>query len=193
MNKALVTVGIFVITVGIILTVLPLVNVPNDTTQAYLIPIKSEEIIGEWHPIGPVDPSTSCAKGVSLSAGDWLNIQVNATAGKNINLYIKSGATTADYLFAGTTQIFFSNVTHLNENWTVPVSSQYTFVFNSSTLFSYKDVNILVTKQTGQTAYREIIDNVPLVPFEVLYCGVAVALSGSVIIVVAAMKRKPKQ
>jgi hypothetical protein len=192
MNKVLVTVGIFAITVGIILTALPLVNVPNIITQAYLIPIRSEEIIGAWHPIGPVDPATSCAKGVSLSAGDWLNIQVNATPGKNINLYIKSGATTADYLYAGTTQTFFRNVTYLNENWTVPVSSQYAFVFNSSTPFSYRDVNVLVMKQTGQTAYRDIISNVPLVPFEVLYCGVAVVLSGLAITVVAVMKSNPK-
>ena len=192
MNKVLVTVGIFAITVGIILTALPLVNIPNHTTQAYLIPTNSEEIIGEWRPIIPVDPSTSCAKGVSLNAGDWLNIQVNATAGKNINLYVKRGATTADYLYAGTTQTSFRNVTCLNENWTVPVSSQYAFVFNSSTPFSYKDVNVLVMKQTGQTAYRDIISNVPLVPFEVLYCGVAVVLSGLAITVVAVMKSNPK-
>ena len=193
MNKALLTIGIVAITVGILLTVLPFVNVPNHRTQAYLIPTKSEKIIGEWNPVGPTDPGTDCAKGASLNAGDWLNIQVNTTAGKNINLYVKSGATMADYLFAGTTQTFFRNVTYLNENGTVPVSSQYAFVFNSSTPFSYRDVNILVTKQTGQTAYREIIDNIPLVPFVVFYFGVVVALSGSAITIFGIIKNKTKQ
>jgi len=47
MNKTLVAIGIFAITLGIILSVLPLVNVTNHTTQAYIIP-KSEKIIGEW-------------------------------------------------------------------------------------------------------------------------------------------------
>jgi len=129
-----------------------------------------------------------------LTAGDKLNIQVNATAGKNINLYVISGVTLLDYPYAGTTQTFFTNVTVLNENWTVPVSSgQYAFVFNSTTPFSYRDVNIQVMKQTEQTAYRDIISNVPLLPFMVLYFGVAIAMSGMVIIVFAVIKNKPKQ
>jgi hypothetical protein len=193
LNKALLTIGVFAITIGIVLSVLPIVNVPKHTTQSYLIPVKSEKIIGEWHPIAPVDPSTSCAKGISLNAGDWLNIQVNITAGKNINLYIKSGATTADYPFAGTTQTFVRNLTYLNENWTVPVSSQYAFVFNSTTPFSYRDVDIQVTKQTGEIAYREITNNVPLLPFGVLYFSVAVALLGITIIIFAVKKNKPKR
>jgi hypothetical protein len=128
-----------------------------------------------------------------LTAGDKLNIQVNATAGKNINLYVISGVTLLDYPYAGTTQTFFTNVTVLNENWTVPVSSQYAFVFNSTTPFSYRDVNIQVMKQTEQTAYRDIIGNVPLLPFEVLYFGIVIALSGMAITIFGIIKNKTKQ
>ena len=193
MNKTLVAIGIFAITLGIILSVLPLVNIPNHTTQAYTV-LSQKKIIGEWHPIAPVDPSTSCAKGVGLTAGDKLNIQVNVTAGKDINLYIISGVTFLSYPYAGTTQTFFTNVTYLNENWTVPVSSgQYAFVFNSTTPFSYRDVNIQVMKQTEQTAYREIIDNSPLIPFEVFYFGVVVTISGSAITIFGIIKNKTKQ
>lgn len=85
---------------------------------------------------------------------------------------------------------FFRNITYLNENWTVPVSSQYTFVFNSTPPFSYRDVNVLVIKQTEQTAYREVIDNVPLLPFEVTYGGVVIALSGLVMLIYGSENKK---
>lgn len=92
MNKALVTIGGFTFIIGILLTALPFVDIPSHTTQTYQIP-KSEVIVDGWTPIAAVAPATSMAKGVELTAGDSLNIQVNATSGKGINFYVNSGVT----------------------------------------------------------------------------------------------------
>jgi ribosomal protein L21E len=190
MNKALVTIGVFALIIGILLTALPFVYIPSHTTQAYQIP-KSEVIVDGWTPIAAVAPATSMAKGIELTAGDSLNIQVNATAGKGINFYVNSGVTGLVYPYSGTaTELTYQNVTTLNKDWTVPVSSQYSFVFNSTNLFSYKDVSLLVTKQWSDTAYREVTQNVQLLPFQIFYLGLGLAFSGLAILVYANIKRK---
>ena len=132
--------------------------------------------------IAPIDPATSMAKGVELTAGDSLNIQVNATSGKDINLFINSGVTGLVYPFSGTTQLDFQNITTLNKDWNVPISSQYSFVFNSTNLFSYKDVSIQVTKQWNEH-YRDITQNAQLLPFQVVYAGIVIALLGLAILI----------
>ena len=76
--------------VGILLIALPFVSVPSHLTQAYRIP-KSEVIVDGWMPLAAVAPATSMAKGVDLKANDSVNIQVNATFGKNINFFVNSG------------------------------------------------------------------------------------------------------
>src|SRR5665647_848099 len=187
--KKIIAIGVFALIVGILLIALSFVYIPSHTTQAYQIP-KSEVIIGEWRPIAPVDPSFSMAKGANLNFGDSLNIQVNATSGKDINLFINSGVTGLVYPFSGTTQLDFQNITTINKDWTVPISSQYAFVFNSTNLFSYKDASIQVTKQWNDTDYRDITQNAQLLPFQVLYVGIVIALLGLAIVIYGV--RNPK-
>ena len=190
MNKALVTIGVFVFIIGILFTGLPFVYVPSHTTQAYQIP-KSMMIVGGWMPLAAVAPANSMAKGVELTAGDSLNIQVNATSGKGINFYVNSGVTGLVYPYSGTaTELTYENVTTLNKDWTVPISSQYSFVFNSTNLFSYKDVSIQVTKQWNDTAYRDITQNAQLLPFQLFYVGIVIALLGLAIVIYGV--RNPK-
>ncbi len=148
-------------------------------------------IVDGWTPLAAVAPATSMAKGVELNAGDSLNIQVNATAGKGINFYVNSGVTSLVYPYNGTaTKLNYQNVTTLNKDWAVPVSLQYSFVFNSTNLFSYKDVSIQVTKQWNDTAYRDITQNVQLLPFQVLYVSIVIALLGLAIVIYGV--RNPK-
>ncbi len=190
MNKALVTVGVFALIIGILLTALPLVYIPNHTTQAYQIP-KSEVIIGAWMPLAAVAPATSMAKGAELNNGDSLNIQVNATSGKGINFYVNSGVTSLVYPYSGTkNELTYENITTLNKDWIVPVNSQYSFVFNSTNLFSYKDVSIQVTKQWNDTDYRDVTLNTQLLPFQVLYVGIVISLLGLAIVIYGV--RNPK-
>ena len=74
--------------VGLLLIALPFVSVPSHSTQAYQVP-KSEVMVDGWMPLAAVAPATSMAKGADLKANDSLNIQVNATGGKNINFFVK--------------------------------------------------------------------------------------------------------
>jgi hypothetical protein len=193
MNKIIVDIGVFALIIGILLIALPFVYISKTTSEAYQIP-KSTVIVGAWMPLAAVAPSTSMAKGADLTAGDSLNIQVNATSGKGINFYINSGVTGLVYPYGGSaTELTYLNVTALNRDWTVPISSQYSFVFNSSNLFSYKDVSILVTKHWNDTAYRDVTQNVQLLPFEFAYLGVVLALGGIGFTVFGIVKKKTFQ
>jgi|AGTN01.2.fsa_nt_gi hypothetical protein len=178
MNKTMVAVSASALVIGIILVTLPFVSVPHQTTQALLVP-KSEVVVHSgWLPIAAVGPSTSMAKGADLKAGEYYNIQVNATPGKNINFYINSGLTGLSFPYTGTaSQLSYRNVTTLNVDWVAPVSSMYAFAFNSTNLFSYRDVNISVTREWNETAFSESTQNVPLMPSWAAYAGLAIILA----------------
>jgi hypothetical protein len=189
MKKAIVGIGVFALIIGILLVALPFVYVPKTTSEAYQVP-KSEVIVGAWMPLAAVAPATSMAKGADLTAGDSLNIQVNATSGKDINFYVNSGVTGLVYPYGSSAnELSYQNVTTINRDWTVPVSSQYSFVFNSSSLFTYKDATILVTKLWNETAYRDVTQNVQLLPFELAYLGVVLVLGGIGITIFSIVKK----
>ncbi len=193
MKKAIVGIGVFALIIGIVLVALPSVYVLKTTSEPYQIP-KSTVIVGAWMPLAPVDPTTSMAKGAYLNAGDTLNIQVNATSGKDIDFYVNSGVKGLVYPYSGSaTELTYPNVTTINRDWIVPVSSQYSFVFNSSNLFSYKDATILVTKQWNDTAYRDVTQNVRFLPFQSAYVGVIVVLSGGAITVYGIITPKKRK
>jgi hypothetical protein len=176
MKKAIVGIGVFAIIIGILLVALPFDYVPKTTSEAYQVP-KSTVIIGSgWMP--PIAfPTTDMSKGTSLTAGDSLNIQVNVTSGKGINFYVNNGSLGSVYPY-GITQLAYPNVTTISKDWIVPVNSSYAFVFNSTSQFTYNDATLLVTKHWNETAYRDITQNVRLLPFQVIYVGVVFALSG---------------
>jgi hypothetical protein len=176
MKKAIIGIGVFVLIIGSLLVALPSVYVSKTTSEAYQIP-KSTVIIGsQWMP--PIAfPTTDMAKGASLTAGDSLNIQVNATSDKDINFYVDSGSPGLVYPY-GETQLAYSNVTALNKDWIVPINSSYAFAFNSTSQFTYSDVTMLVTKQWNETAYRDVTQNVRVIPFQVVYVGLVITLSG---------------
>ena len=190
MKKAIVCIGVFALIVGILLVALPFVYFSKTTSEAYQVP-KSMVIVGGWMPLAAVAPANSMAKGAELTAGDSLNIQVNATLGKNINFYVNSGVSGFVYPYSGSAiELSYPNVTTINRDWIVPVSSQYSFVFNSSNLFSYKDVSIQVTKQWSEAAYRDVTQNVQLLPFEFGYIGVVLVLGGIGITVFGLVKKE---
>ena len=89
MKRATMAIGVFALITGILLIVLPFAYIPSHSSEAYQIP-KSQVIVGGWMPLAAVAPATSMAKGEYLTAGDSLNIQVNATSGKAIDFYVNS-------------------------------------------------------------------------------------------------------
>lgn len=162
MKKAIVAIGVFALIIGILLIALPFIYVPKITSEAYQVP-KSMVLIGGFGPLFDVAPASKVTDGLTLNAGDLLNIQVNVILGKDIDFSVNDGSTTF---------LAYSNVTAVNKDWTVPQSSDYNFVFNSSGTFTSKDVTWQVTKQWTETAYRDVTQNVRFLPFEVFYVGV---------------------
>ena len=88
------------------------------------------------------------------------------------------------------TYLFYPEVTTVNKDWIVPLSSKYDLVFNSSNLFTYKDVTLLVTKQWTETAYRDVTTNYRLLPFEFVYIGVVLTFVGIELTIYGAVKKR---
>lgn len=195
MNRTIAVASASALVIGVLLVALPFVFIPCQTTQAYLIP-KSEVVVHTgWLPIVAVDPAHDMAKGADLKAGEFYNIQVNATPGKSINLYVNSGLTGLSFPYTGTaSELAYRNVTTLNVDWTAPVDSMYSFAFNSTNLFSYRDVNISVTREWNETAYSKVTRNVPLLPQDAVYVGFVIVLAVPAIILYTKGTRKsPKK
>jgi hypothetical protein len=174
-KKASVGIGVFALILGILLITLPFIHVPKTISEAYQVP-KSEVVLQGWTGAAAFASFKNAAKGTELDANESLNIQVNATASKGIDFSVNAvNGTTGDVL---ATYLFYPDVSTLNVDWIVPLTSEYHFVFNSNSLFTYKDATLLVTKQWTETAYRDVTQNVDLIPFEFSYAGVVLSLAG---------------
>ena len=186
MNKLILALGISIFTVGVILSVLSNVYIPKTITEEYQVP-KSAVIFDGWGPL-IVTPAKTGGKGTYLNANDSLNIQVNATSGKGIDFYVNAvNQSTGDVL---ATYLFYPDVTTVDTDWVVPVSSEYTFEFSSSRLFTRDDVSLLVTEQWTETAYRDVVTIYSLIPFEAMYVGIFLAIAGMVMSIYGVAMRK---
>jgi hypothetical protein len=148
-------------------------------TESYQIP-KSSVIIDQSF----VVPPSTITHTTYLNANDSLNIQVSVTSGGNrdIDFSVNDGSTT---------YISYSRATTVNKDWTVPLSSNYNFVYdNSFSWITSKDVTVQVTKQWTETAYRDVTTNNQLLPFEFAYLGVALALAGIGLTIFGVVKKE---
>ena len=109
-------------------------------------------------------------KGTTLNASDSLNIQANTTADKHIDFSVR-GINTSEL------RLYYPNVTTLNINWTVPLTSEYHFTFNSTNLFTYKDATLLVTKHWTETVYTDAVVSSPALPIEAAYVGIVLVIA----------------
>jgi hypothetical protein len=180
MKKAIVSLGVFVLIIGVLLTALPFVYIPKTTSEAYQVPQSTVLDSGPF-PHFTNKPTNAVTEGLSLNAGDSLNIQVNVTSGIKMNLSINNGSATL---------LSYYDFTTLNVNWTVPQSLNFNFVFSSSSTFTYNDDNWQVTKNFTQTDYKEVSQNVQLLPFEVSYIGLVLALAGIGLTIYGVVKRE---
>ena len=186
MNKLILALGISIFTVGVILSVLSNVYIPKTITEEYQVP-KSAVLFDGWGPL-IATPAKTGGKGTYLNASDLLNIQVNATSGRDIDFYVNAvNQSTGDVL---ATYLFYPDVTTVDTDWVVPVSSEYTFEFSSSRLFTHDDVSLLVTEQWTETAYRDVVTIYSLIPFEAMYVGIFLAIAGMVMSIYGVAMRK---
>lgn len=180
MKKPFVAIGVFALIVGVLLIALPFVYVPKTVSEPYQV-LKSSSIVSESF----VVPPSTTRHTTYLNQNDSLNIQVTVTSGGNrdIDFSVNDGSTT---------YLSYSRVTTVNEDWTVPLSSNYNFVYdNSFSFITSKDVTVEVTKHWTETAYRDVTTNIQLLPFEVAYLGVALVLVGIGLTIFAVAKKEP--
>jgi hypothetical protein len=179
MKKAILGIGVFILIVGVLLIALPFVYVPKTVTESYQEP-KSSVIINDSF----VVPPSTTTQTTYLNAGDMLNILVTVTSGgnKDIDFSVNDGSTT---------YLSYSRATTVNKDWTVPLSSNYNFVYdNSFSIITSKSVTVQVTKHWTETAYRDVTTNSQLLPFEFAYLGVVLALAGIGLSIYGAIKRE---
>ena len=186
MKKVTVAIGTVILVLGILLTAFTFIAIPENKTESYQVP-KSTVIVDQFGFSGPsvvVDPTANWADGFTFSAGETLNIQVNVTSGQKIAFSVTDGSRSLNSnVDASTAYLFYPNVNMVNTDWVVPRNSSYNFVFSSSSTVSANDVHWQITKQWTETDYRSVTQNVRLLPFQVFYVGVIIALSGLAITV----------
>ena len=179
MKKAIVGIGAFALIIGVLLIALPFVYIPKTVSESYQDP-KSSVIMSESF----VVPPSTTTRTTYLNAGDSLNIQVTVTSGGNrdIDFSVNDGSTT---------YLSYSRATTVNKDWTIPLSSNYNFVYdNSFSFITSKDVTVQVTKHWTETAYRDVTTNNQLLPFEFAYLGVALALAGIGLTIFGVVKKE---
>ncbi len=179
MKKVIVAIGIAILVLGILLTAFTFIAIPQNKTEAYQVP-KSTVLIDRFGPIldfNPV-PTTNWADGFTFSAGDSLNIQVNVNSTKGIDFSVNDGSSGVNSNVGSTTYLFYPNVTMVNTDWVVPKNSSYNFVFSSSSTFVPNDVHWQIEKVWNETDYRDVTENVPLIPLELSYVGAILSLAG---------------
>jgi hypothetical protein len=168
MRKPIVAAVIIILAAGIVFCVLPFIYISETGSEAYEVP-KSETIVGGWTGMAAFASFRDATKGTGLIAGDLLNIQVNATPSKGIDFYVNAVNSSNGAILA--TYLFYPNVTNLNKDWIVPLTSEYNFVFSSSNLFTYRDATLLVTKHWTETDFRDVTTDYRLLPIEFVYLG----------------------
>jgi hypothetical protein len=186
MKKLILATGICILAAGVLLSVLSNVYIPKTITEEYQVP-KSSVIFGGWGPLIVTSAKTG-GKGTYLNASDLLNIQVNATLGKGIDFYVNAVNQSTNDVLA--TYLFYPDVTSVNTDWVVPLSSEYNFEFSSNSLFTRDDVSLLVTKQWTETAYRDMTENYSLLPFEATYVGILLVIVGITVTIYGIVMRK---
>ena len=173
MRKVVISIITILFTLAVLLTVIPLIPLSKSTTEEYQTP-KTKIILGNF--ISLLLPTKTATKGTQLNASDTLNIQVNATAGKNIDFYVNAVNSSNNKIME--TYLVYPNITSINKDWIVPINSSYHFTFESNNLFSYEDVSLLVTRHWTETDYKDVTTEYQLLPFEASYIGIVLVISG---------------
>ena len=173
MRKVAISIITVFFTLSILLIAIPFIPMSKTTTEEYQAP-KSKFILGNF--ISLLLPTKTATKGTQLNASDTLNIQVNATAGKNIDFYVNAVNSSNNKIIE--TYLVYPNIISINKDWIVPINSSYKFTFESNNLFEFEDVSLLVTKHWTETAYRDVTTEYQLLPFEASYIGIVLIISG---------------
>jgi hypothetical protein len=181
LKKLIVSLGALFIIIGVLLVASPIIF--TSTISSPYVPDSACVIKDDFL----VPLSSNVTKQASLHEGDLMGISalIFSEADPTFDLSIRSGSTT---------YLTFSDVTVVSQNWTVPVSQNYDFIYTSdSTDTSYISTWVY---RSNEVAYRDVTVINPLVSqfsssivFVAISFGIIVV--GIVLIIVGFVKGKP--
>jgi hypothetical protein len=179
-EKKILAIGIFLLLIGIILSGLPFVNISKTHTAP-------SEVSSQYFQVQDFEVSLehSVYHTVSFDEGQFVNIKFSAFSyGTEILLVVSSNST--EYLM-------YHGLNGTDENFTAPVSANYTFNYQIPH-FSTETVqcDLLVTTFWNTTISCGVLHLYPVLRFEFLYLGVGFAVIGMILIVYGVVRKGKK-
>jgi hypothetical protein len=191
-RKKLIGIGVFVLIVGIVVTVCSLVIVPFTTTKSVQVP-KTYDIIKESFSV----PALSY-KGYSgpLKSGDTLHIYVKVTSGGNLDIdfYVMDEINYYKWKAgeSASAPITRPRITTYDSDWAVSQTATWYFIFdNRFSLLTSKGVTAQITKHWTETESKQVTEYHPLIPSEYSYVGTVLFLGGIAAIIGGVISRLP--
>ena len=90
------------------------------------------------------------------------------------------------------TYLSYSKISHLPYNflWAVPNSGNYSFVYDNSLSTTSKNVIAQLTSYWSEAEHHTVNLNRPIIPFDFVYVGVVLALTGISLVILGILKKK---
>jgi hypothetical protein len=162
-----------------VLAVLPFVYLSKTVSQPYNVPMSSDYFHVQDFEVSSDGPVTQT---VAFNKGDFVNIRLSVYGFGEEILFVVS-ANSKEY-------IRYQGPSGVDENFTTPVTANYTFTY-SKPYFSINRLNldIIVTTFWTMTAYSDVVEDYPTLPFQVLYFGAGLVIAGTAISVYGIVKK----
>lgn len=192
MKRKIVGAGSFLLVAGIVVLVLSVVDVPITSADPFQVP-KSSDILNESF---KVSPREFTARMESLDAGNEISVQFSTLWGTSINFFIVDETNYNKWQSGGTdAEVFMirEGVTTIDEDWTVPSTSDWYFIFdNTMHVSAVANISTHITKQWTETEYQQVTQYRPILSPEYSYLGVIFLLVG-VAVIMSGLVAKEKE
>jgi len=168
MKKVVLAVGALALTISVLLIAMPFVYISETITEPYQVP-KSLQLQKNSFILDSGDMYSSQNAPLELTEEDVINVKVDSYPA-------------VDFYFIevrnGGLNYSFPSCVDMDQNWTIPTSGKYYFVFNNPDSMTPTNTTIIVKRIWTETAYRDVSINRQLLPFEYAYLGVILILAG---------------
>jgi len=184
MKKTIIALGLAALIIGVMLIALPFVSIPVPFDFTTDLP-KSQILLSEKFEV----PPTTVTHWVYLTEGDNVSMIVSPTKAGSLN---SSADDIIDFsVNAGSqTYLSYNRTSGLHGFvWTVPKTTNYSFVYDNSFSTASKQVIVQLTKYWTETEHHSVTLVRPLIPFMFAYVGAVVVLGGIASIVFGTRRR----
>jgi hypothetical protein len=180
-KRGIAAIGVFLVVIGSLQIGLSSIVIPR--TARFSIPVHKDTIPLCESFVLP--PSTIATRTVYFAAGDVVEILTSVASGENetIDFSVNDGSIT--YLsYSKTNQV-------REEEWIVPASSNYTFVYdNSFSATTPKNITTELLKYWNETKQIDVPWNFPLLSSTYFYVGAALVLAGAGLTVYVVVRKE---